>query len=74
MVAVFRRAVRAQHATEIGHGTDHKTDAGSAAAFQNADLHALHRLLRGGSRDRRDEQGDGRAGQDEEATHEEISG
>ena len=48
-VAVFRHAVDAQHATEIGHGTDDETDAGAAAAFQNADLHALHRLLRVGA-------------------------
>jgi len=38
-----------QHATEIGHGTDNETDAGAAAAFQNADLYALHRRLRAGA-------------------------
>ena len=42
-IAVLRHAVDAQHATEIGHGADDEADARAAAAFENADLNALHR-------------------------------
>ena len=73
-VAVLRHAVGAQHAAEIGHGADDEADAGAAAAFENADLHALHRLLRAGADDGCGQHGEGGTGKDEEATHEEISG
>src|SRR5712672_4813157 len=44
-IAVLRHALDAQHATEIGHRADDKADACTAAAFEHADLYALHRLL-----------------------------
>src|SRR6185437_4687365 len=48
-VAVVRHAIDPKHATEIGDGTDHETDAGAAAAFEHADLDPLDRLLRMGA-------------------------
>jgi hypothetical protein len=35
----------AQHANEVGHRADDEADAGAAAAFEDADLDPLHRLL-----------------------------
>src|SRR6476660_5764986 len=63
-IAVFRHALGAQHAAEIGHRADDEPDAGAAAAFENANLYALHRLLRVGSGDRchRDESNTGKDG------------
>ena len=72
-VAILRHAVGAQHAAEIGHGADDEADAGAAAAFENADLHAL-RLLRAGAGDGCGQHGKGGTGKNEGATHEEISG
>src|SRR6266480_4543705 len=72
-IAVFRHALDAQHATEIGHRTDDEADAGAAAAFQDADLDALHRLLCMGAGEECSQQGDGNGytGKDERAAHEE---
>jgi hypothetical protein len=70
-VTVFRHPLGAQHATEIGHGTDDESDAGAAATLQDADLHALDRLLRAGTNDGRSQRGKGGSGRKEEATHEE---
>ena len=53
---------------EIGHGTDDEADTGAAAAFQDADAHALW-LLRVGAGDRRRQQADGGSGEKEGATH-----
>ena len=64
-IAVLRHAVDAQHAAEIGHGADDEADAGAAAAFEDADLHALHRLLRMGAGEGCDQHGDGDTGKDE---------
>src|SRR5882757_343191 len=63
-IAVFRHALGAQHAAEIGHRADDEPDTGAAAAFENANLHALHRLLRVGPGDRchRDESNTGKDG------------
>src|ERR1700724_573194 len=58
-IAIFRHAVDAQHATKIGDRADDEADARGAAAFENADLNALHRLLRIGAGERRNQHGDG---------------
>ena len=63
-------AIDPQHATEIGDRTDDEADAGAATAFQNADLHPLHRLLRVGAG--AGQHGEG--GEEEGTTHEEFSG
>src|SRR5947207_2392316 len=39
-IAVFRHALDAQHAAEIGNGADDETDARAAATFEDADLDA----------------------------------
>src|SRR3978361_2330382 len=48
-VAIVGTAADAQHSAEVGHRPDNKADAGPAAAFENADLHAS--LLRAGAGD-----------------------
>src|SRR6266700_8326790 len=72
-ITVLRHAFDAQHATEIGHGANDEADAGAAAAFEDADLHALHRLLRMGADEEGDQDGHGHGdtGKDERAAHEE---
>src|SRR5450759_3014222 len=45
-ITVFRHAIGAQHATEVGHRADDEADARTAAAFEDANLYPLHRLLR----------------------------
>src|SRR5258705_870519 len=56
-VAVFRHAVGAQHAAEIGDGTDDEADAGAAAALQHDGLYTLH-LLRIGAANLRSQRGE----------------
>jgi len=56
----------AQHATEIGHGADDEADAGSAAAFEDADPDALHRLLRESAGEGCHQRGNGDTGKDDE--------
>ncbi|MGY4318494.1 hypothetical protein ACVWW1_007821 [Bradyrhizobium sp. JR3.5] len=67
-VAILRQAVGAQHATEMGHGADDEADARATAAFQDADLNALARLLGVGANDC-GQRGDGGTGKESEATH-----
>src|ERR1700687_458588 len=64
-VAVLRHALGAQHAAEVGHGAHDEGDACSAATFDDADLHALHRLLRIGAGKGRNQRGNGDPGKDE---------
>src|SRR5882724_894467 len=71
-VAIVGNAVDTQHAAEVGHGTDNETNAGAAAALENADLHAS--LLRAGAGDGCGQHGKCGTGKNEEATHEEVSG
>ncbi len=52
----------------MGHGTDDEADARAAAAFQDADLYALARLLGVGAADC-GQRGDGGSGEESEATH-----
>jgi hypothetical protein len=56
----------------MGDGTDNESDAGTAAAFEHADLDALNRL-RPGNGEERHARGDS-AGKDEEAAHGQNSG
>ena len=49
-VTVFRHALDAQHAAEMGYRADDEADAGAAAAFEHADLHAIRLLCVGMSR------------------------
>src|ERR1700687_6144205 len=64
-VAVLWQALGAQHAAEVGHGAHDEADARTAAAFEDADLHALHRLLRIGAGEGRHQHGNGDPGKDE---------
>src|ERR1700738_5259813 len=47
-ITIFRHSLDAQHASEIGDGSNNKADAGAAAALEYSDLHTLHGLLRVG--------------------------
>ena len=45
-ITIFRPSLDAQHASEIGDGSNDKADAGAAAALKHTDLHPLCGLLR----------------------------
>jgi hypothetical protein len=58
----------------MGNRADDEADARAAAAFENADLYALHRLLRMGAGKGRNQHGGGDAAKNVGTTHEGISG
>src|ERR1700722_3377152 len=71
-VTVFRHAVDAQHAAEIGDRADDEADAGPAAAFEHTNLDAF-RLLGARAREGRNQHGGRNAGKGDQTTHGEIS-
>ena len=73
-VAIFRHALGAQYAAEMGHGADDEADAAGDREVAVGEQDPRHRRLCVSPGNGTGQHGDGGTGEKEEATHEEISG